>query len=152
MRDDLKPRLGRQLAGHFAVVLAEEVVAHEERDGLEIRGTALVAPLVQEREDAGDHRLVVGAGAEEPLEPLLRQRRRRAGMARHRQARALHHRLDERGDAARPLAVDPEDLIYRDQLLDDRARLLPAALVAADREFDGRAAESGVALAQYGRQ
>src|SRR5256886_17424394 len=72
-------------------------------------------------------------------------------MARHRQARASHYRMDERGDAARPLAVDPVDLIYRDQLLDDRARLLPAALVVAHDEFDGRAAEPGEALARSER-
>ena len=139
----LVARLGRQLAGHLAVVLAEQVVAGEERDGLQIRGAALVAPLLEEGEDAGDHRLVVGAGAEEPLEALLGQRRRGAGVARHRQAALSTTRLDERGDAARPLAVDPVDLVHGDELLDDRARLLAAALIVAHDELDGRAAEPG---------
>ena len=64
-------------------------------------------------------------------------------MTRHWQPRALHHRLDERGDAARPLAVDPVHLFTEMVLLDDRARLLAAALVVAHDELDGRVAAGG---------
>src|SRR5437870_8841358 len=49
---------------------------------------------------------------------------------------------DWSSECALPIFID------RDQLLDDRARLLPAALVVAHDELDGRAAEPGEALAR----
>ena len=100
-------------------------------------------PLLQELEDARHHGAVVGAGAVEPLEALLGQGGGGAGMAAHRDAVAVHQRLDDRGVAARALAVQPVDLVDRDELLGQGAGLIAAALVVAHHQRHLGPAQAG---------
>ena len=145
--DDLVAALLGQVERDLPVVLAEEVVAGEERDGLEIGGPAVGRPLLEELEHARHHGAVVGPGAIEPLEALLGERGRGAGVAAHRDAVAVHERLDDRGVAARALAVEPVDLVHGDELLGECPGLVTAALVVAHDQGHLGAAETGEALA-----
>jgi hypothetical protein len=69
-------------------------------------------------------------------------------MAGQRDAVTLHHRLDDGRVAAGPLSVDPVHLVHGDELLDQGAREVAAALVIAHDELHGGAAETREALAR----
>src|SRR5262249_59278994 len=101
----------------------------------------VLAPLAEEGEDARHHGLVVGTRAPEPLEALLGQSGGGPRMAGHGDAVAFDHGLNDRGGAACALTVLAVDLVHGDELLDQRARQIPAALIVAHTEAHLRPAQ-----------
>src|SRR5206468_6727036 len=83
----------------------------------------------------------------EPLESLLGQGGRSAGMTGHGDAVALGNGLDDGGIAAGTLGVQEVDLVHGDELLGDGAGELAPALVVAHHQRHLGAAESREALA-----
>ncbi len=124
-----------QLLLHVGAVGAEDAVLVEQRDGFHRVAGLLADRLVEVEHRRGEH-LVVRAGAEEPLQAALVQRRRRVV---HRQVRhlvALGDLADGGARGAGVAADQGDDVLLRDQPLRLGAGLLRVVLVVGEDHLD----------------
>ena len=94
-------------------------------------GPPLLRPLLQELNTLATMVLSCGPVRKNHLKLFSVRVGEAQGWQRHRDAVALHERLDDRGVAARALAVEPVHLVHGDELLGEGAGQIAAALVVA---------------------